>query len=97
MKTWKRAQGESDGRYVTARLNIPELQSRRPATYLSYTRFIQETGLEPNVDILGSAKDAAAEVPTSTGPKLLWIGRKRYDRVILYIHGKFFFLSTDKD
>lgn len=91
-KTWKRFQGEADGRYVTEQLNIPELQSRRPATYLSYNQFIQETGLESHVEILGSSGptvDGAKHDVTATGAKLLWVGRKRHDRVILYLHGIF--------
>lgn len=93
-KTWKRFHGEADGRYVTERLNIPELQYRRPATYVSYNQFIQETGLESNVEILassGPSMDGAKRdlTMTSTGAKLLWIGRKRHDKVILYLHGIF--------
>jgi hypothetical protein len=96
-KTWKRFQGEAGGRYTTERLNIPELQHRRPSTYISYNQFIQETGLESNVEILessGPVVDGAKHDVTATNAKLLWVGPKRHDRVILYIHGIFSTIAT---
>ncbi|KAF9461132.1 Alpha/Beta hydrolase protein [Collybia nuda] len=98
-KTWKRFQGEAGGRYTTERLNIPELQSRRPSTYASYTQFIQETGLESNVEILESPAPKSDNVGHSTtfmNAKLLWVGRKRHDRVILYIHGGGYVMAMNK-
>ncbi|KAJ6554582.1 Alpha/Beta hydrolase protein [Mycena capillaripes] len=79
-RTVKRIVGDSALRYVLSGLNIPQLQSAFGTTLGMYKKWTKKNELPAIVDELG--EDA----------RLLWIGPKRLDRVVLFLHGGGFVL-----
>lgn len=74
-RTVKRIAGDSALRYVLSRLNVPQLQKAFGTTLATYQKWTKSNKLPATVDELG--EDA----------RLLWIGPKRLDRVVLFLHG----------
>ncbi|KAJ7188867.1 Alpha/Beta hydrolase protein [Mycena filopes] len=72
-RTLKRILGDAAVRYAVG-LSIPQLQWRSGTTYNVYNKWAHEFHLSAIADELG--EDA----------RLLWIGPKRLDRVVLFIH-----------
>lgn len=61
--------------------STPQLQWLLGSSLANYTRWIAAHGSQPVVDEIGE------------GARLLWLGERRYDRMILYIPGKWRFCS----
>ncbi|KAL0952537.1 hypothetical protein HGRIS_006796 [Hohenbuehelia grisea] len=78
-KPWRRVLADRFFRYV-AGLSIPQGQKLIGTTEDVYLKTMSHLGLSPVIEDLGH--DA----------KLLWIGPKRTDRVLLYLHGGAYFL-----
>jgi hypothetical protein len=76
--------GDRTMHYLMSSLSIPQLQYALGTTLSVYKKWVKTVKLEPVVDELG--EDA----------RLLWIGPKRTDRVLLYCHGDFLFLCNHK-
>jgi hypothetical protein len=74
-RSLKRIIGDSALRYITSHLNIPQLQNAFGTTLGTYKKWTKTAKLSATVDELG--EDA----------RLLWIGPKRLERVILFLHG----------
>ncbi|KAF8192637.1 Alpha/Beta hydrolase protein [Mycena galopus ATCC 62051] len=66
-------------RYITSHLSVPQLQAASGSTFGMYEKWTKKTKLPAIVDELG--EDA----------RLLWIGPKRLERVVLWLHGGAFF------
>lgn len=75
-RSLKRILGDCALRYLTANLKVPQLQYLLGTTFDVYKKWAEELQLPLVVDELG--EDA----------RLLWIGPKRLDRVLLFCHGK---------
>ncbi|KAF7363151.1 Abhydrolase-3 domain-containing protein [Mycena venus] len=78
----KRIVGDSIIRYSTHYLELPQLQYLLGTTLGVYRTWTRKAQLLPVIDELG--EDA----------RLLWIGPKRLDRVILFLHGGGFVLPV---
>ncbi|KAJ7257170.1 Alpha/Beta hydrolase protein [Mycena haematopus] len=79
-RSMKRILGERAFRYGITNFGIPELQFTFGNTLGMYEKWTRRRNLTPVIDELGD--DA----------KLLWIGAKRVDHVLLYLHGGCFLL-----
>jgi len=75
LKTWKRVVADKAFYHLTKELNAKQLQWTMGTTLKVYEDWVKQSGLPIMVDELG--EDA----------RLLWIGKRRIDRVILYFHG----------
>jgi hypothetical protein len=71
----KRIVGDSALRHIISRLNIPQLQNAFGTTLGTYEKWTKTAKLPATIDELG--EDA----------RLLWIGPKQLERVILFLHG----------
>ncbi|KAJ6506142.1 Alpha/Beta hydrolase protein [Mycena vulgaris] len=76
----KRVIGERAFRYGITHFSLPQLQFAFGTTKAAYAKWTKQVKLAPVVDELGD------------GARLLWIGPKRTDRVMLYLHGGCFLL-----
>jgi acetyl esterase/lipase len=76
----KRITGDSALRYTISSLSVPQLQAVFGTTLATYEKWAKGAKLAATVDELG--EDA----------RLLWIGPKRLDRVVLVAHGGGFLL-----
>ncbi|KAJ7620106.1 Alpha/Beta hydrolase protein [Roridomyces roridus] len=83
-KPMKRILGDHSLRYLSSHLTTAQLQYVLGTTDSVYKTWTEREGLEVVVDELG--EDA----------KLLWIGPKRMDRVLLVLHGGGYFLPLEK-
>ncbi|KAJ7630080.1 Alpha/Beta hydrolase protein [Mycena polygramma] len=81
-RTLKRIVGDTVLRYTIAHLSVPQLQSALGTTLGMYQQWTKKNKLPAIVDELG--EDA----------RLLWIGPKRLDRVVLFLHGGGFVLPA---
>jgi hypothetical protein len=72
----KRVTGDSALRYLIAHLSIPQLQAAFGTTMGTYKKWTKANQLPVTIDELGL--DA----------RLMWIGPKRLERVVLWIHGE---------
>ncbi|KAJ7629996.1 Alpha/Beta hydrolase protein [Mycena polygramma] len=81
-RTLKRIVGDTVLRYTIAHLSVPQLQSAFGTTLGMYQQWAKKAKLPATVDELG--EDA----------RLLWIGPKRLDRVVLFLHGGGFVLPA---
>ncbi|KAF7326650.1 Abhydrolase-3 domain-containing protein [Mycena venus] len=79
-RTLKRIAGDSALRYVVSHLSLPQLQATFGTTIGTYETWTKATKLPVTVEELGE------------GGRLLWIGPKRLERVVLFIHGGGFVL-----
>lgn len=69
-------------RYMAANLSYNQFQWIAGTDSLAYDKFIRSSGLPRCVDRVGG------------GPaKLLWVGTKTLDKVIIYLHGALVLLS----
>lgn len=75
-KSWRRVLGDSGFRFLVSVLSIKHLQFVFGTTLQVYKRWVKQNGLPPLVEEIGD--DA----------RLLWVGPKRTDRVIVYFHGR---------
>lgn len=80
-KSWSRILKIRILRYVLGAASTPQLQWLLGSSLASYTRWIAAQGCQPVVDEIGE------------GARLLWLGDRRYDRMILYVPGKYRFSS----
>ncbi|KAF7373556.1 Abhydrolase-3 domain-containing protein [Mycena sanguinolenta] len=71
----KRITGDSALRYVLSSLSVPQLQAVFGTTLETYKKWSKAAKLPVTVDELGE------------DGRLLWIGQKRLDRVVLFAHG----------
>ncbi|KAJ7677583.1 Alpha/Beta hydrolase protein [Mycena olivaceomarginata] len=71
----KRVAGDSALRYLTTHLSVPQLQAASGTTMGTYKKWTEANQLPVTIDELGL--DA----------RLMWIGPKRLERVVLWIHG----------
>ncbi len=76
-KPWKRRFVVVLFRYLTTNFNYRQLQKLLGTSTAVYTSWAKQNKLDSVIEQLGD-----------TGGKLFWIGPKRTDRVILYVHGK---------
>ncbi|KAF5384268.1 hypothetical protein D9615_003377 [Tricholomella constricta] len=75
-KSWRRNLGDTAFRFVAGAWNIRQLQYCFGTTQQVYEKWARQNGLPVLVDEL-KGEDA----------RLLWIGPRRTDRVVLYFHG----------
>ncbi|KAF7970445.1 hypothetical protein HWV62_23931 [Athelia sp. TMB] len=73
-KPWERRVGIAVVRFMTSWASIRQLQWRQAPSMETYTHWMFNQKMEAAVDDLGD------------GSSLMWIGPRRYDRVILYLH-----------
>ncbi|KAJ7730361.1 Alpha/Beta hydrolase protein [Mycena maculata] len=78
----KRVAGDSALRYAISRLSVPQLQWAFGTTRSVYEQWTKANKLTSTIDELG--QDA----------RLMWIGPKRLDRVVLFSHGGAFSLPA---
>ena len=64
-------------RYMTEYLSIVQMKWVAPTSHAQYTKWCRLHRMDVIIDEVGD-----------NGGKLMWIGEKRFDRVLLYIHGK---------
>lgn len=76
-KSWKRVAIESATRSISKVMNRRQMRAIVPSTLAVYEIFMKQAKMEPVVEEIG--EDA----------RLLWIGRRQNDRVLLYFHGTF--------
>jgi hypothetical protein len=76
-RSLKRIVGDSALRYIFTRLSIPQLQRGFGTTLGTYEKWTKTAKLPATVDELGEDS------------RLLWIGPKRLERVILFLHGTY--------
>ncbi|TFK33638.1 Alpha/Beta hydrolase protein [Crucibulum laeve] len=74
-KPWGRVLSDSGFRYVGGLFGIAQVQYLAGTTRGTYEKWMKAKGLEPVVDEIGD------------NARLLWIGEKRTEKVIMYIHG----------
>ncbi|KAG5641211.1 hypothetical protein DXG03_005759 [Asterophora parasitica] len=74
-KPWKRVLGDKLFYFLTGQLNVKQLQWALGDTRDVYNDWVKGQKLPQVVDELGE------------NSRLLWIGQRRTDRVILYLHG----------
>ncbi|KAH7917458.1 alpha beta-hydrolase [Leucogyrophana mollusca] len=74
-KTNARVVFDSTARYVLARCDIRQLQHVSGTTYAAYTSWLKQS------------KAPAVVEKLDNGARLLWVGAKRTDRVVIYCHG----------
>ncbi|KAJ7701579.1 Alpha/Beta hydrolase protein [Mycena rosella] len=83
-RTLKRIAGDCALRYVLGSLSVPQLQNAFGTTRATYEAWVKKAKLPEAIDELG--EDA----------RLMWIGPKRLERVIMFVHGGGFLLpATD--
>ena len=58
-------------------LSIVQMKWVAPTSHAQYTKWCRLHRMDVIIDEVGD-----------NGGKLMWIGEKRFDRVLLYIHGK---------
>ncbi|KAF7967418.1 hypothetical protein HWV62_34395 [Athelia sp. TMB] len=73
-KPWERRVGIAVVQFMTSWASVRQLQWRQAPSMETYTRWMFNQKMEAAVDDLGD------------GSSLMWIGPRRYDRVILYLH-----------
>jgi hypothetical protein len=76
-KSWKRVLGDKTFYFLTKELSVPQLQWLLGDTQDVYMDWTKRNGLPALIDELGE------------NARLLWIERRRTDRVILYLHGAY--------
>ncbi|KAF8154249.1 Alpha/Beta hydrolase protein [Crassisporium funariophilum] len=74
-KSWKRILADRFVLMITTGMNRRQTRHVFGTTRLTYDEFVKEAKLSPVVEDIGD------------GAKLLWLGPKRTDRVLLYFHG----------
>jgi hypothetical protein len=74
-RSTKRIIGERAFRYAISNLNIPQLQFAFGTSLSVYEKWAKQMKMAPVIDELGD------------GARLLWIGPKRVERVLFYLHG----------
>lgn len=74
-KPWKRVVGDTAFRHIAVSLNTAQVQYVLGETRSVYEGWAKKRGLPLTVEELQG------------GARLLWIGPKRLDRVLLYVHG----------
>ncbi|KAK7038019.1 Abhydrolase-3 domain-containing protein [Favolaschia claudopus] len=79
-RTLKRIIGDSALRYIICSLSVPQLQALFGTTLTTYSKWSKAANLPLVIDELG--QDA----------RLLWIGPKRLEKVVLFVHGGGFLL-----
>ncbi|KAJ7353349.1 Alpha/Beta hydrolase protein [Mycena albidolilacea] len=79
-RSLKRITGDSALRYLTTHLSVPQLQAAFGTAVGTYKKWAKANQLPVTIDELGL--DA----------RLMWIGPKRLERVVLWIHGGAFLL-----
>ncbi|KAJ7852125.1 Alpha/Beta hydrolase protein [Mycena leptocephala] len=79
-RSTKRIIGERAFRYAISNLNIPQLQFAFGTSLSVYEKWAKQMKMAPVIDELGD------------GARLLWIGPKRVERVLFYLHGGCFLL-----
>ncbi|KAF7305735.1 Abhydrolase-3 domain-containing protein [Mycena chlorophos] len=82
-KSLKRIIGERAMRYAFGNFTIPQLQFAFGTTGVVYDKWTKQTKQAPMVDDLDD------------GAKLYWVGPKRTDRVLLFLHGGCFVLPIN--
>ncbi|KAG5636060.1 hypothetical protein H0H81_009231 [Sphagnurus paluster] len=83
-KSWKRVLGDKAFHYLTGKFNVSQLQWALPDTANVYKAWMQSHKMPLVVDELGQ------------NSRLLWVGERRTDRVILYFHGGAYLLSMQE-
>ncbi|KAJ7270731.1 Alpha/Beta hydrolase protein [Mycena haematopus] len=83
-RSLKRIAGDSALRYVITSLSVPQLQAAFGTTLGTYEQWSKGAKLTPTIDELG--EDA----------RLLWIGPKRLENVVLFLHGGGFLLPCSE-
>ncbi|KAJ8516182.1 hypothetical protein ONZ45_g6475 [Pleurotus djamor] len=81
-KTWRRVLSDKAFRWATL-LPVPQLQYLLGTTVGTYEKTMPKMGLPSEIEELGQ------------NAKLLWIGPKRRDRVLLYLHGGAFLAPVE--
>ena len=82
-RTWARAFGDSLLRFVAgAGWNMRQMVHFMGSTTLLYEKWARQVKLEVLSDEIGE------------GAKLHWIGPRKYERVFLYFHGKFYLVQS---
>lgn len=74
-KTWRRVLGDTAFRFLADSWNMSQFQYYLGTTLQVYSAWAKQSGLPVLVDEIGG------------GARLLWIGPRRMDRVVLYFHG----------
>lgn len=74
-KTWRRVLGDQAFRWATG-LKIPQLQSLLGTTLTTYRSTVAKLNIP------------AVEEDIGSNARLLWLGSKQSDHVLLYLHGK---------
>jgi hypothetical protein len=74
-KSWGRVFRDSVFRYFASSFNVYQLQYSGGSTRDNFILWAKQTEVDFSVEYIGQ------------GAHLLWMGEKRMDRVILYIHG----------
>jgi len=74
-KNWRRVLGDTAFRFLTDSWDLNQLQYYFGTTLQVYSAWTKQEGLPVLVDEIGE------------GARLLWIGPRRTDRVVLYFHG----------
>ncbi|KAK7055412.1 Abhydrolase-3 domain-containing protein [Favolaschia claudopus] len=80
-RSLKRIASDTIMRHMLGRLSVPQLQAIVGTTMTAYEKFCRANNLPLIIDELG--EDA----------RLLWLGPKRLEHVVLYIHGGGFILA----
>ncbi|KAF7326958.1 Abhydrolase-3 domain-containing protein [Mycena venus] len=80
-RSLKRIVGDSAMRYLSANLSVAQLKAATGTTLGTYEKWAETAELPTTIDELG--EDA----------RLLWIGPRRLERVLLYLHGGAFLYS----
>ena len=64
-------------RYMMEYINIAQIKWAGPTSHAQYIVWCRLRKMDVIIDEVGN-----------NGGKLMWIGEKRFDRVLLYIHGE---------
>lgn len=75
-------------RHVTASLNVHQLRALQSSTLSRYRKWCKKHKQVPDIDELDSGLEGRGE-----GGRLLWVGERRSDRVVLFIHGGSYVLA----
>lgn len=74
-RSWKRIIADRALRYAVQSMNIQQLQLLLGTPIGVYEAWLEKNKISPNVEVIGD------------NTRLLWIGAKKTEKVVLYFHG----------
>ncbi|KZP13357.1 alpha/beta-hydrolase [Athelia psychrophila] len=86
-KKWSRVVYDITARHVTAKLNVHQIRALQRGTLGRYRKWCKKHKQVPAVDELENGGE---------GGRLMWLGERRSDKVILFVHGGAFMFPLDK-